>query len=183
MVLRAVPTKNVFLHQVAESIWTEYDACRSSAIFRRKEISIYEESLVSVLKVARERANAAIREYRLHGDLDKVTQEAGQHICGPLKIGAYLLGHLDGIGLDLEAVPAAQAAIQEAQYERCMIELRDALRGLWSQRGCWSDVAEFHVLENLAKEAMAERGMIFRDLDDGSVYLDIPATPETMPEG
>ena len=168
----AVKTKNVFLYQVAESIWSEYCACRTSAIFGREQTSIYEDALASVLKVARDRANAAIRDYRFHHDLNRVTQEAGQHICEPLRIGAYLFGHLDGLGLDLGTVPAAE--IREAQYERCMIELRDALRSLWSRLGRWSDVAEFHVLENVAKEAMAERGMIFEDFEDGSVYLHIP---------
>jgi hypothetical protein len=170
------PTKvnNHFLFQVAESIWSEYCACRISAVFGEEQTAIYENSLVSVLNIASERANAAIWEYRFHGDLEKVIQEAGNYICQPLKIGAYLLGHLDGLKLDLSAVPAAESAIRDTQYQRCMMDLRDALRGLWSRLGCWSDVAEFDVVERIACQTMAERGMIFRNLADSSLYLEIP---------
>lgn len=180
-ILRPVRVNNHFLFQVAEGIWSEYCACRVSAELAEEQTAVYETSLVSVLEVANERAKAAIREYRLHHDLEKVMQEAGHYICQPLKIGAYLLGHLDGLSLDLHAVPAAESALRETQYERCMMDLRDVLRGLWSRLGRWTDIAEFHVLEHIASQTMADRGMIFRNLDNGSIYLDIPFTPETMP--
>lgn len=180
-ILRPVKVNNPFLFQAAESIWLEYCACRISAVLAEEQTVIYETSLVSVLEVANERAKAAIRQYRLHHDLAKVMEEAGHYICQPLKIGAYLFGHLDGLSLDLNAVPAAGSAIRETQYERCMRDMHDALRGLWSRLGQWTDAAEFNVLEHIASQTMAERGMIFKNLDDGSTYLDIPFTPETMP--
>jgi hypothetical protein len=173
-ILCPIKTNNHFLFQIAEGLWSEYCACRISAVFGEDQTVSYENSLVSVLKIASERANAAIWEYRFHGDLEKVVQEAGNYICHPLKIGAYFLGHLDGLKLDLNAVPAAQTAMRETQYELCMKDLHDALRGLWSRLGCWSDVAEFDVLGRIAHQAMAERGMIFRNLADGTLYLEIP---------
>ncbi|HSS30086.1 MAG TPA: hypothetical protein VLL06_03620 [Nitrospiraceae bacterium] len=171
---RPVHGKIHFLNEIAESIWSEYSACRISAIFGKELTSIYEDSFVSVLRVARDRTNAAIREYRLHADLSRVLQEAGQHICQPLKIGAYLFGHLDGLKLEFDVVPTTEAALRETQYDRCMNEMHEALRELWSRLGRWSDVAEFDVLENIAREALAERGMIFTAIDDERWHLDIP---------
>jgi hypothetical protein len=83
--------EDAILEGVAGCLWGEYAACRASAVFGEAQTSVYEESLTKVLQVASDRANAAIREYRRHGDVDRVLEEAGAPICEPLKYAAYLL--------------------------------------------------------------------------------------------
>lgn len=174
--------QNSILQPVSETIWQEYSACRLSARFGNDlQTSMYQESLVPVLRVARDRANSAIRDYRSHGDLDKVIREAGPYIWEPLRIGAYLLGHLDGLGLDIDSAPDAKEALTATGYYDCMFTLRSELRQLWDQKGCWNSPSQFNVLIDVLENTMAAKGMIFRILDGNRFRLDIPFTPETMP--
>ena len=103
--------EQALLERIASALWEEYAACRASAILGAEQASVFEESLVSVLSVARDQANAAIRSYRLHSDIDRVLEEAGRPLSKPLRLAAYLFGHLDGTDADLDTVPQARDAL------------------------------------------------------------------------
>jgi hypothetical protein len=173
--------EEALLEQVASAIWEEYAASRISASFGRGHYAVYEESFVSVLAPARGEANAAIRSYRWHGDILRVLQEAGKSLWEPLRLAAYLLGHLDGIDEGLDIVPQARGALASSPYKTFIERLHEVVRDLWSRRGRWQSTDEFLPLHDLGREVLAWGGLIFKPLPDGSLYVDISFTPETRP--
>lgn len=178
---RITDSEEAILEQFVDSLWDEYAACRVSAIFGEDQTAVYEESFVSIATGARERANAAIRNYRLHGDIRRVLEEAGQPLWQPLRLAAYLYGHLDGLGLDSTAVPGALALLSESPFVEFVYRVRDALRHLWSRRHEWGSLSEFDALREIGRDSLADGGIILRRLHDGQLYVDIPFRPETMP--
>jgi len=129
--------EEALLEQVVGAIWEEYAACRVSALFHAEQLQVYEESFVSVVAGARERSNVLIQAYRIHGDIDRVLQEAGHELLEPLRMAAYLAGHMDGIDVSEKDVPAAMACLASSPYAGCVPDLQEALREIWSKRGQW----------------------------------------------
>jgi len=120
--------EHAILGQVADAVWEEYAASRTSAVFGKEQTAIYEESFTSVLGVARNRANAAIQSYRLHSDINRVLGEAGNPLCEPLRLAAYLIGHLDGLGSDFSLAPQARDQLVTSPYGSFVERLGKALR-------------------------------------------------------
>jgi hypothetical protein len=171
------------IEQVTEAIWEEYAACRASARFAGDaQISAYVTSLSSALDGARNRSNAAIRAFRLHGDVNRGVQEAGEHICEPLRMFAYLLGTLDGMERFIEDdAREANRAIAESPYAAILARMTDILRLLWARRGKWVSMTEFASLRQMVRDALEEGGVIFTVKPDNSVRVDLPFRPGTMP--
>lgn len=162
------------------ALWEEYAACRASAVFGNKQAAAYEESFVNMLRKARANANEAIRSYRLHGTINRVLEEAGRPLCEPLRLAAYLLGHLDGREMDMTAVPQAKAVLSSSDYGPSIARLGEELRKLWSRRGTWTSSVEFTPLKDIAWDVLARGGLILSTLPEGRLYVDIPFAKETM---
>jgi hypothetical protein len=169
------------LEPVAFALWEEYAACRLSALFGQDHTSFLQQGLTSVLAVSRDKANAAICDYRLHADVSRVLREAGPHICRPLKISAYLLGHLDGLGLTLDDIPETRDNVESSPYGVFIERLHEELRDLWACRGNWTSYAVFGKLKLLVKELLGNGGLFLEPLPGGGMHVRIPFTPETMP--
>ena len=108
------------LFQPAEAIWEEYAACRYSAAYAGAETEAsYREGLRSVVRRGRAAAHDAIRSYRIQGDVDRMLVEAGTPIAEPLRLAAYLAGHIDGRGRD---------ALKEMQEEIGMDDVAAAAK-------------------------------------------------------
>jgi hypothetical protein len=166
---------------LAEVLWEEYAACRASAIFCEDETPRFEESLVSMMNVALPRAQAVVRAYRLHGEIVRVLAEAGNALCEPLRMIAYLRGHLDGLGQELEEAPTARDLIAASSYAALADQLTLTLRDLWSRRSDWASLDEFEPLRKICIEAFALGGLYLKPADSEQWYIDIPLTPQTTP--
>lgn len=168
---------------VADTVWEEYAACRISAPFAKaKQVSFYETGLRSALDGARDRSNAAIREYRLHRDLNRGVSEAGEHICEPLRMFGYLLGTLDGHEATIEeAAPDAVAAIAGGPYAELFARTQVILRDLWANRRQWLSTASFEPMRQVVRDALKEAGVILTVLPDGQVHVGFPFLPGTLP--
>jgi hypothetical protein len=173
--------EEALLRQTAEVVWQEYSACRKSAVFGRGQTASYEEGFVTVVTDARDKANAAIRLYRLHSDIDRVVEEAGHCLCEPLRMAAYLIGHLDGIGDGWDAVPTARTALENSTYLPFVDSLTTVLRNLYSQRALWSSKEVYSPLCDIVRDVLAHGDLIVKKLSDDSLYVDIPFTPDTLP--
>ena len=170
--------EDAVLDQLTAGVWEEYAACRISARFGPEQASIYENSFLSVLLAARDDANAAIRSYRQHRDINQVLEEGGSRLCEPLRLAAYLLGHLDGLDEGWNAALRARDVLAGSPYRSFVDRLTDVLRDLWSRRGHWHSTAEFTPLHDLGREVLAHGGLILHRLPDGTLYVDIPFAPE-----
>ena len=167
---------------LGEVAWEEYAACRASALFAREETGRYVEGLLSVLPVALGRAEAAIRAYRLHGDLGRVLLEAGNPLCEPLRMASYLLGHLHGSDWDMDQAPAAREAIAGSPYASLIDRLGSELRRLWETIPEWLAPSVFLPLQALFVAALQLGRIEVHHLPDGSCRVNTPFSPRTMPD-
>ena len=166
---------------IIDALWGEYAACRISGIFGGEQTTAYEECLIGALRAAREEADAAIRAYRLHADIDRVLEEAGNPLCEPLRFSAYLLGHLDGRQEDWDIVPQVRDRLAESEYATYVDRLATALRELWTTRHSWESPDVFAPLKEISRDVLAEGGLIVTRLPDGRAHVDIPFTLATIP--
>src|SRR5271166_1022946 len=71
-----LPYRDGILHGIASACWDEYIACYLSASFATPiTLSGYEETFCKALEAAKPTADAAIRQYRMHGDVGQIIQE------------------------------------------------------------------------------------------------------------
>ena len=173
--------EEALLFPAAEAVWEEYAACRYAAPFTSEDTEAsYRQGLAGVLRRAREAANDAIRSYRAHGDVDRVLLEAGNPIAEPLRLAAYLAGHLDGRGRDaLEEMRGDLEA--DPRLAPRIVEAIQAVRAMWDERERWPGLSIFDPLKDVFRTVYADHGMIFGRLPDGTMFVDIPFTAETMP--
>jgi hypothetical protein len=78
-----------------------------------------------------DRARSAIKEYRTHSDVARLLVETAREIAMPLKMSAYLLGHLDGLDEEADIDSRCHFAGELTPHFH---ELLDALRGAWGTR-------------------------------------------------
>ena len=170
------------MFQVAEICWDEYAACRISAMFNARQNETHAETVCASANVARRRSNDAIREYRLHGNLDRLIQEAGPPLCQPIKAAAYLLGGMDAVGEEWSDQAETEAALIDADYLELVNELWAELRRLWDTRGTWEpSLSVFSGLEAVANDVFRSGGIIFSTSPEGECNVDVPFSPQTMP--
>ncbi len=169
------------LNQPAEVLWEEYAACRASALFCQCSTATYAESFATVLPVALDYADAAIRCYRIHGNINRVLSEAGNPLFEPMRTAAYLAGHLDGPGLDLASIPIASDALQGSLFEPLVMRMIALLRDLWDRRGSWPNTGAFAPLLDLCRDVFETGGIHLSARPSGEMYVQIPFTLATLP--
>jgi len=166
--------EKVILERFVEVLWEEYAACRACAIFGKAQTAIIEKSFIEVLIDSRKRANAAILSYRFHRSIERVLEEACVPLCEPLRLAAYLFGHLDGLNTSLDDAPHARDLLSGSSYVSFINRLRDVLRGLWSNRGHWTSIDEFDPLRSIVRDLLEDCGIFLQLQADGSLYINIP---------
>jgi hypothetical protein len=167
------------LTPVSEIIWEEYAACRLSAPYSEAQLPTFVANLIDHLDKAREQANEAIIKYRLHASIPRVLVEAANPLIEPLRLLGYVLGHTDGVGGALDDLSDVNAALARAGYSHIALRLCTELRSLWENT--WASRFEFETINGLVRDVLAAGGLMLRTRADGSLYVDIPFTPETMP--
>ena len=174
--------EHAIMFQIAEICWDEYAVCRMSAPFAQGQNESHALTVAACAEVARNRANEAIKSYRLHGDLDRLVAEAGAPLCAPIKAVAYLLGGIDGVEAGWDDHPEARVAIEAAGYGDLVDDLHAELRHLWDTYDSWLPTLDtFAGLEAIARSTFESNGIHFQTNDDGACSIDVPFTHETWP--
>jgi hypothetical protein len=173
--------EEAFLLPPAQVIWEEYAACRHSAIFASDEAeAAYRAGFAGVLARARSSAKEAIGAYRLHADLNRVLAELGGSIAEPLRLAAYLAGHIDGRGRDATGEMEGDLAADPAFAPR-IVEAIQAARTMWDSRDGWTSLSVFDPLKDVVRSAFADNGILLRSQPGGRMQVDIPITADTIP--
>lgn len=148
----------------AMDVWSEYAACRSSAMFRSEAVEEFEgifcRSLEASFSACRERI-AVFREDRTL--TAKVFRDI-QQLFGDVFIHAgYFLGHLDGMESELaEDAPRASALLHEyPKIETLFLRLHRVLHDLWLTEYAWDSIEVFAPIYDLICEMMALHGLVF----------------------
>jgi hypothetical protein len=172
------------LFDIASGCWDEYMACRLSAfIARESALRPLEDTFCAALGGARVRANAAIRQYRMHADVSGVTKEVSGIYKRVMVYAAYMLGHIDGIEGEVAAiVPKAMDALERQPYFKPFFSrLSDELRAMHGTYGQWEGLGIYDPLKQLADDLLKAGGIDIQPRADDGAYVHIPFSTETMP--
>jgi len=157
-------------------------ACRLSAEFEHKDqLKWFEDTFCSFAEAARARANEHIRQYRRHGDLTRLVPQVVTEYGGLLKYGAYLLGHLDGLGLsvDKDATRAKELFNREKHIASAFDGLAGCVRSMWAGYETWLGLQVFNPLCELADKILRDGGIEIEERTEGP-YVVVPFSWETI---
>jgi hypothetical protein len=173
------------LFSMAHGCWEEYIASRLSAGFGNtpEQIGYFQSTFCSALESARKRGNAAIIAYRTEKKVEQLVSHLVAIYGKTLEYGAYLLGHVDGLGLAIEeAAPKARTLVQETGYFRPIFERFGAeLRKMHEGYGRWQSLEVYDGLKEVAEALLNAAGIAFRKLPDGKYWVSVPYAVETIP--
>lgn len=172
-----------FRWDIILACWDEYAATLLSARYGPAQTEAYEDTFLQSLDQARQKANGLIAAYRIHGSVNQIIAEVYGVYGELLKFAAYHLGNMNGRGLTLEDTPRTAEALVGHWFAPYFEQLDAACKGIASNYGEWANKAAFEVIGDLADEIVGEGGVCITTLADDQLYVDIPFSPETMPDG
>jgi hypothetical protein len=147
----------------AMDAWSEYAACRSSAMFRPEAVSEFEGILCRALEESLAASKQQIAAYRQDRNAKEIFVGI-QQLFGDVFIHAgYFLGHLDGLELKLEddAPGVSQLFQTHPQIHSLIVRLRRVLHGMWLSEYGWQSIEVFAPIYDLICEMMALHGFVF----------------------
>ena len=144
----------------AMDVWSEYAACRSSAMFRPEAVEEFEKvfcrALENSLFVARRHLAEAKSDTETPQGFVDIPQLFGDvFICA-----GYFLGHLDGLELDLEqhAPNAWILFVQHPEIGASVRNLQRTLNELWMNEYEWDSIEVFTPIYEIICSMMAGQG-------------------------
>lgn len=172
------------MRDTAHTIWEEYAACRLSALISDDQVTeSYAKNVGISLPGAVLRARECIKAYRTHGDRGRLLTETLIAIAKPIKMLAYLLGHLDGLDKETELKTLAPTCDGD---ELCAAipAVHEALRTAWETRHNWNGMHDLDGIVGALQHAMEIAGIQLQlsEEGDGSM-IHAPFTAATMPNG
>jgi hypothetical protein len=129
----------------------------------------YEKTFCKALGGAKGRADAAIRQYRMHKDVGRVAGEvAGEH-KRVLVYASYLLGHIDGLEQDAGALSrmVTEALERYSFFKTVFSKLYTELRAMHSTYGRWPGLEVFEPLKQLSAGLLKLGGIDIQNRPDG----------------
>lgn len=185
-VLLQSKTPNLHAHCRSDIIlacWDEYAVTKMCAGFGQRPTDGYEETFIRALAETRPRVNTFIKAYRLHGNLEQIIGEVYGALGNLMKFASYHLGNIEGLGLTLDDLPKTRTALDGHWFASYFQKLSETCATIDASYGKWTDRSTFEALGDLADEVAEDCGLYVSDhTDDGRFSVDIPFTPDTMPD-
>lgn len=153
---------DAFEGRAESACWDEYAACRIAAPFGRDPLDDYMDSFILHLEETKKRADDCIERYRTDYDHDRIITEVTGYYGNLIKVGAYLLGHMDGRELALDDVSLVKEALSGHWYAPYFERLHIALVQLWKNYGQWEHRSDFAPIGEIATEVLGEGGFYWR---------------------
>jgi hypothetical protein len=181
-----LPYRDRILFSIASACWDEYIACNLSASFATEvTLNAYEETFCKALERAKGRADAAIRQYRMHADVGRVVEEVSSEYKKVMVYASYLLGHADGLERKAEEIaPKAMEALEKHSFFKFLFsKLQTELRRMHATYGEWKGLEIFDPLKQLGDELLKSGGIDVQNRPEGKGYVSVPFSPDTTPTG
>ncbi|WP_406227086.1 hypothetical protein ACI7YU_18665 [Pseudomonas siliginis] len=173
------------IRDAAHTIWEEYAACRLSAPFSQGTMTTlsYVQSFETSLSGTVPRARESIKLYRSHSDRSRLLIDTSRIVALPLKMAAYLMGHLDGLEEELDLVSRCPMT-SESGLEKHFDSLQGELRAAWETRKAWDGLAGVDGIVDVVLDALETVGveLSLNQEPPGSTVC-APFTAESMPNG
>ncbi|WP_024680732.1 hypothetical protein [Pseudomonas syringae] len=170
-----------FRWQVIFAAWDEFAVTAISAGIGEDQSDAYEETFINDLKKAEALSNDLIRAYRKHGSIDQILGEVYGCWGSVLKFAAYHLGNLAGCGLSWSEREKTMEALSDHWFLPYFERMDEACREIFSQYGKWEDRSSFAMISDIVDDLVERAGLIWTDMGNGRLWVDIPYTPETTP--
>jgi hypothetical protein len=151
----------------AMDVWSEYAACRSSAMFRPEAAEEFEKVFCRALEDSLSACKQRIAAYRADGNALQVFVDIQQLFGDVFICAGYFLGHLDGLGLDLQRhAPSASALLAKHPEIAALVRrLRRTLHELWLNEFGWPSIEVFTPIYDILCAMMALHGFVFAKTD------------------
>lgn len=173
------------MRDAAHTIWEEYAACRLSARFSQGETTTlsYAQGFETSLSGAVARARESIKMFRTHGNRSQLLIDTSRAIAMPLKMSAYLMGHLDGLEEELNLVKRCPSTSNN-EMDKHFFSLQQELRTAWEIRTSWKGLSGVDGIVEVILDALLTAGVevTLSQASPGS-SVRAPFTAETMPNG
>ena len=158
----------------AMDVWSEYAACRSSAMFRPEAVEEFEGIWCRALEDSFTTAQKQIKAHSEGRGAGDVFREL-QQIFGDVFICAgYLLGHVHGVERNLKDRTARLEEVfqKNPSMQDLMARLERILHELWLQEFVWESIEVFAPIYDLICEMMAQCGLVFgRHQDEWRIVM------------
>ncbi len=172
------------LKEPALACWGEYIAEYLSAGFGNKDtLGHYESAFCERLQAAWPAITAAIRQYRMHGNIDRVISEVGSQIRHIVIYSAYMMGYLahNEQELDSEAPKAVQSTKDHPELGRFVERIQNELHGLHKLYPDFTTLDVFCPLSEAIHDMYKASGLTFIENSDGTLRVEIPHRADTLP--
>ncbi len=147
----------------AMDVWSEYAACRTSAMFRPDAVEGFEGIFCRAFEEYSSTCRDRVAVCKRDGNTTEICAEIPL-ICGDVFICAgYFLGHLDGLELNLdENAPRVSMLLRQySEIELLVARLNRTLHELWHSQPLWESIEVFAPIYDLICEMMALHGFVF----------------------
>ena len=147
----------------AMDVWSEYAACRSSATFRREAAEEFEGVFCRALEDSLSACQQRVAAHRADGNAPDIFMDIQQLFGDVFLCAGYFLGHLDGLGLDIQRhAPRAITLLEKHPEIADLIDrLQRTLHELWLSEDGWASIEVFSPIYEIICAMMALRGFVF----------------------
>lgn len=147
----------------ALDVWSEYAACRSSAVFRPEATEDFDRAFCTSLREGCSGSQRWIGNIRGGESASAAFREIQQLFGDAFICAGYLLGHLQGLERDgFDEAPGARQLLSENPVIGDLFSrLERALNELWLTEFGWDSVDVFAPIYDLLCELMALHGIAF----------------------
>jgi hypothetical protein len=136
--------------ELGDGCWSEYAASRLSAEYLPGQVDPYEQLFMNTLEGLDKRTSAVISKFASDNDRVGCFKSLAMEYERILKYASYLLGHLNGLGRELDLAPKFKEFLESKHWlAEYVIELDDTLDEIWAKYGEWTGFEDFTGLGSL----------------------------------
>lgn len=137
--------------------FSEYAVCRTTATIRPESVADYETGFVGAIAHTFAMRTQKMRAYLLSRNHQQILDEMAALFGELLKLAAYLLGHLDGLEVEMkeQAATAFGCLGEHPALQTVLDEFHQELKALWETEGAWPGFEAFYPLHECAIRLIA----------------------------
>jgi hypothetical protein len=134
-------------YELGDGCWSEYAASRLSAEYYPGQVAHFEEVLLATQEGLDDRTAAIMAKFAEDNDGVWCFKSLCQEYERIMKFASYLLGHINGMGGEVDAAPKFKEFLDSKNWlSEYIIELDNTLDELWDNYGKWTSYKDFNGL-------------------------------------
>lgn len=178
---RQLPLLDTLRWNTIFAVWDEYAVTWISAPFGADQTDGYNQTFLADLQTLDDRNNELIRAYRTHWNVEQILTEIYRNCGNLLKFCGYCIGNLRGKNIPWPGRNDLTTVMEGHWFEPIFQRLSEACSGLADSYGEWTDMGAFLSISKILDELVCRAGLNVTAQPDGGACVDIPFTPQTIP--